>query len=106
MLGINEIGIPLIIAKKLTVPETINDWNLEHLKKFVENGPKKYPGANYVIRPDGKKKKITEETKEALLKSAVNTSGTVISYNVGDILLIEFKYLSIARNQISTIATN
>ncbi len=68
MLGINEIGIPLIIAKKLTVPETINTWNLEYLRKFVDNGPAKYPGANYVIRPDGKKKKITEETKEALLE--------------------------------------
>jgi len=68
MLGINEVGLPMVIAKKLTVPETVNDWNMEYLKKFIENGPTKYPGANYIIRPDGKKKKITEETKEALLE--------------------------------------
>ena len=68
MLRINEVGVPKIMAMKLTVPETINDWNKEYLKKFVENGPGKYPGANYVVRPDGKKKKITDETKEAALE--------------------------------------
>ena len=41
---------------------------MNYLKKFATNGPGKYPGANYIIRPDGKKKKITEETKEASLE--------------------------------------
>jgi len=68
MLGLNEVGLPAITAKKLTIPETVNSWNIAYLKRFIENGPAKYPGANYVIRPDGKKKKITEETKEALLE--------------------------------------
>lgn len=68
MIGLNEVGVPKIISMKLTVPETVNDWNAEYLKKFVQNGPGKYPGANYVVRPDGKKKKITEETKEAALE--------------------------------------
>ena len=53
---------------KLSIPETINEWNAAYLRKFVENGPDVYPGANYVVRPDGKKKKITEETKEAALE--------------------------------------
>src|SRR3989338_4760251 len=65
MLGINEVGVPEIVAMKITVPETITGWNMAYLKKFVERGPQQYPGANYIIRPDGKKKKITEETKEA-----------------------------------------
>src|SRR3989344_1038713 len=68
MLELYEVGVPSIIATKLTVPERINEWNMQYLKKFVENGPEKYPGANYIIRPDGKKKKITEETKEASLE--------------------------------------
>lgn len=68
MLAINEVGVPLEIAMKLTVPEMVNEWNMAYLKKFVEFGPGKYPGANYVIRPDGKKKKITEETKEQSLE--------------------------------------
>lgn len=68
MIKINEVGVPQIIAMKITVPETVNDWNIEYLKKYVQAGPGKYPGANYIIRPDGKKKKITEETKEAAIE--------------------------------------
>ena len=68
MLELFEVGVPFAIANKLTVPERVNEWNIQYLKKFVENGPEKYPGANYIIRPDGKKKKITEETKEASLE--------------------------------------
>ncbi len=68
MIRINEVGVPRIIAMKLTVPEIVNDWNMAYLKKFVNKGPGEYPGANYIIRPDGKKKKITEETKEAALE--------------------------------------
>ncbi len=68
MLDLNEVGVPMEIAMKMTVPERVNDWNMEYLKKFVKNGPSKYPGANYIIRPDGKKKKLTEETIEASLE--------------------------------------
>ncbi|MBD3163617.1 DNA-directed RNA polymerase subunit A' [Candidatus Woesearchaeota archaeon] len=68
MLRLNEVGVPKVMAMKLTIPEKVNEWNTEHLKKFIERGPGKYPGANYIIRPDGKKKKITEETKEASLE--------------------------------------
>ncbi|MFH0752081.1 MAG: DNA-directed RNA polymerase subunit A' [archaeon] len=64
----NEVGIPKIVAMDLTVPENVTEWNLEYLKNFVKNGPKKYPGANYIITPDGKKKKITDETQEQILE--------------------------------------
>ena len=67
-LNINEVGVPTVIAMNLTVPERATEWNLEHLKTFIENGPDEYPGANYIIRPDGKRKKITDETKEQLLE--------------------------------------
>ena len=68
MLELFEVGVPFVIATKLTVPERVNEWNIQYLKKFVESGPEKYPGANYIIRLDGKKKKITDETKEASLE--------------------------------------
>ncbi len=68
MLHLNEVGVPFIVAKKLTIPERVTEWNIDYLKKFVERGTKTYPGANYVIRPDGKKKTITDETKEQLLE--------------------------------------
>lgn len=67
-LKINEVGVPSVVAMKLTIPEMITEWNMAYLKKFIERGPTEYPGCNYIIRPDGKKKKITEETKEASLE--------------------------------------
>ncbi|MFH0875180.1 MAG: DNA-directed RNA polymerase subunit A' [archaeon] len=68
MLNLDEVGVPKEVAMKLTVPEKVTEWNKDYLKTFVEKGPKNYPGANYLIRPDGKKKKITDETKEQLLE--------------------------------------
>jgi DNA-directed RNA polymerase subunit A' len=63
-LQLNEVGVPIEVAMIMTVPERVTEWNLEYLKTFVRNGSHIYPGANYISRPDGKKKKITEETKE------------------------------------------
>jgi DNA-directed RNA polymerase subunit A' len=63
----NEVGIPESVAIELTVPERVTEWNKEWLKELIKKGPENYPGANYVIRPDGKKKRITDETKEVLL---------------------------------------
>ncbi|MBU0460683.1 MAG: DNA-directed RNA polymerase subunit A' [Nanoarchaeota archaeon] len=67
MIKLNEVGVPLKIATNLTVPERVTEWNLAYLKRFIDNGPKKYPGANYVLKPDGKKKTITSETKEEIM---------------------------------------
>ncbi len=68
MIGLNEVGIPFVMAMKLTIPERVTQWNMNYLKAFVQRGSDKYPGANYVIRPDGKKKKVTEEMKEQILE--------------------------------------
>ena len=67
-LSLNEVGVPSVMAMHLTVPEMVTDWNIERLKEFIKNGPSKYPGANYIIRTDGKRKKITEETQEASIE--------------------------------------
>jgi DNA-directed RNA polymerase subunit A' len=67
-LEINEVGVPKVFAMKLTVPERVTAENIEYLKKFVERGAGDYPGANYIVRPDGRRKRITDETKEQLLE--------------------------------------
>src|SRR5712692_6769750 len=54
-LDISEVGVPEAVAIKLTIPEVVTEWNIERLKKFVINGPNKFPGANYIVRPDGVK---------------------------------------------------
>jgi DNA-directed RNA polymerase subunit A' len=64
----NQVGIPKSVAMELTVPEKVTEWNMDWLKEFIKKGPREYPGANYVVRPDGKKKKITEDIVDVLLE--------------------------------------
>ncbi|MBD3247063.1 DNA-directed RNA polymerase subunit A' [Candidatus Pacearchaeota archaeon] len=66
-IGINEVGVPYEIATVVTSAETVNDLNINKLKELIKKGSE-YPGANYVIRPDGKRKKITEELKEEIIE--------------------------------------
>ncbi|MBI3587918.1 DNA-directed RNA polymerase subunit A' [Candidatus Micrarchaeota archaeon] len=54
-LGINELGVSEHIARELTVPIFVTEWNLEPIKELVKGHPEKI---NYVIRPDGKRKKL------------------------------------------------
>ncbi|MBU2615983.1 MAG: DNA-directed RNA polymerase subunit A', partial [Nanoarchaeota archaeon] len=65
-MDINEVGVPFEIVKIVTVAEMVNDINIDKLKNLVKQGSE-YPGANYVIRPDGKRKKITEELKDEII---------------------------------------
>ncbi|RLJ03289.1 MAG: DNA-directed RNA polymerase subunit A' [Candidatus Aenigmatarchaeota archaeon] len=65
-LGINEVGVPIEVAKELTVPVRVNERNLTYLKSVVKKGSDVLGGANYIIRPDGRKKKITEENKDEI----------------------------------------
>ncbi len=85
-MAINEIGVPYEIAKIVTVAETVNDLNIEKLKKLVEKGSE-YPGANYVIRPDGKRKKITEELKEEIIAELVSGYKVERHLQDGDVVL-------------------
>jgi len=54
-LDINEVGVPRDVAMRLSVPEKVTTWNIEEMRKLVINGPENYPGALYIIRPDGKR---------------------------------------------------
>ncbi len=64
-ININEVGVPFEVATILTVPEAVTSQNIEELRRLIRRG-KDHPGANYVIRPDGKKKRVTDELKEDL----------------------------------------
>jgi DNA-directed RNA polymerase subunit A' len=67
-LDINEVGVPIDVAKQLTVPVRLNYLNIEEMRRLVVNGPDNYPGALYVVRPDGKRVRlefVTEREKIA-----------------------------------------
>ena len=54
-MDINDVGVPLEVAKRLTVPQRVTAWNIDMLKQLILNGPNNYPGALYVVRPDGRR---------------------------------------------------
>ena len=66
-LNLNEVGVPIQVAKKLSVPENVTENNIDYLKELVKNGPMNYPGANYLITKQGSKKRIVPEIMEVLL---------------------------------------
>ncbi|MBI4095943.1 MAG: DNA-directed RNA polymerase subunit A' [DPANN group archaeon] len=85
-LSIDEVGVPLAIAREITIPERVTEWNKEWLVTFIKHGDE-YPGATYTITPDGKRKKITEDTKEQII--AELAPGWIIERHLlnGDIVL-------------------
>lgn len=85
-IGINEVGIPFQMAKELTVPEYVTEWNVDWLKELIKNGDV-HPGATYVLTDEGKRKKITDDTKEQIL--AELQMGWIVERHLhnGDIVL-------------------
>ncbi|MCX8195761.1 MAG: DNA-directed RNA polymerase subunit A' [Acidilobaceae archaeon] len=44
-ISVNEVGVPKDVAMTLTVQMVVTPYNIEEARKFVENGPYKWPGA-------------------------------------------------------------
>ncbi len=65
-LKLNEIGVPFEIAKILTVSEKVTEANIKKLKEIIKK--EDYPTSNYIIRPDGRRKRITPDLKEEILE--------------------------------------
>ncbi len=86
-LSINEVGVPIDVAKVLTVPERVTPWNIEELRKLILNGPEKWPGANYIIRPDGRRIDLRFVDRKAVAESL--TPGFIVERHLmdGDIVL-------------------
>jgi DNA-directed RNA polymerase II subunit RPB1 len=49
-IGINELGVPLKIAKNLTYPDTVTKYNYDILSSYVKNGYDTYPGVKSIKR--------------------------------------------------------
>ncbi|MES1909779.1 MAG: hypothetical protein MHM6MM_002470 [Cercozoa sp. M6MM] len=52
-LSIAQVGVPRSIAKELTFPERVTNFNMDHIRRLIDNGPDKHPGARTIIRNDG-----------------------------------------------------
>ncbi len=50
LISIDEVGVPIDVAKILTVPMVVTKFNIEEARKYVLNGPYKWPGATIVYK--------------------------------------------------------
>jgi len=73
-INLDEVGVPLEIASKLTVPFYVTTWNLEKAKELLARA--EYPMVINVIAKDGKRKRVIDLNREELIKEL----------QVGDIL--------------------
>lgn len=49
LMDIDQLGVPIAIARNLTFPEIVTHNNIKKLEQLVKNGRNIYPGANFVI---------------------------------------------------------
>ena len=80
MISIDDVGVPMAIAEEMTVPVKITTWNMEWCKQFIIS--EKYPMAEYVVRPDGKRVRITETTRQEILDTLA--PGSVVERQLMD----------------------
>jgi len=88
-IGINEVGIPHHIAKKLTIKEVVDDDNIDQIRQWLENGKETHPGVNYVFQPDGRRRRITDDNVEDLIEDIEANEGWEVERQLvdGDIVL-------------------
>jgi len=87
-LDLSEVGVPESVAKKLTIPEIVTEWNIEKLKRLVTNGPENFPGVNYVVRPDGVKIRLDFVEDRSIIADALEIGYLVERHLMdGDIVL-------------------
>lgn len=91
-LEINELGVPIAIAKNLTFPEIVTSQNIEFLQTLVNNGKKKWTGANFVIKkPDYSDERPTNTKSLALNNGSVEIKiGDIVERHLmdGDFVLL------------------
>src|SRR5207245_955662 len=87
-LDINEVGVPLDVASRLTIPEKATDYNLDEMKRLIANGPDTYPGSLYIVRPDGRRVRLEFVTDRKVVAEALQP-GFVVERHLrdGDIVL-------------------
>lgn len=87
-LGVDEVAVPIAVAKNLTYPERVSRYNLHKLRVRIKNGPHKWPGANYVFKKDQNIKQFLKYGKPSVVAENLKI-GDVVERHLedGDIVL-------------------
>uniref|UniRef100_A0A8C4YNB1 DNA-directed RNA polymerase subunit n=1 Tax=Gopherus evgoodei TaxID=1825980 RepID=A0A8C4YNB1_9SAUR len=89
-LRIDEVAVPVHVAKILTFPEKVNKANLNFMRKLVRNGPEVHPGANFIQQRHtqmkrflkyGNREKMAQELKYGDIVERHLIDGDIVLFN-------------------------
>ncbi|XP_041671640.1 DNA-directed RNA polymerase III subunit RPC1 isoform X1 [Cheilinus undulatus] len=87
-LRIDEVAVPVHVAKILTYPEKVNKANLELMRKLVRNGPNVHPGANFIQHRHGQMKRFLKYGNREKMAQELRFGDVVERHLIdGDIVL-------------------
>jgi hypothetical protein len=69
---VTEVGVPLAVAREMTVPIRVTPFNKDEMREFIMRGPARSDihspvGANYVIRPDNRRLRLSDANLETVV---------------------------------------
>lgn len=87
-LNIDQVAIPVLVARNMTYPETVSRYNKAKLQQRVRNGWDKWPGANYIIKAGGGFQIMLKFASRGLIADQL-TEGDIVERHLedGDIVL-------------------
>ncbi|XP_067828587.1 DNA-directed RNA polymerase III subunit RPC1 isoform X1 [Heptranchias perlo] len=89
-LRIDEVAVPVHVAKILTYPDRVTKANLELMQKLVRNGPEVHPGANFIQQRHtnlkrflryGNREKMAQELKYGDIVERHLIDGDIVLFN-------------------------
>ncbi|KAH8145366.1 uncharacterized protein LAJ45_10649 [Morchella importuna] len=89
-LSIDQVAVPVLVAKNLTYPEKVSRYNKQKLQQLVQNGPDVHPGANYIIKKNsdfkmflkfGDRKRAADMLQEGDIVERHLEDGDVVLFN-------------------------
>lgn len=87
-LNIDQVAVPILVAKNMTYPERVSRYNKAKLQQRIRNGWDKWPGANY-IRKAGDNIQIMLKFANRKLVAEQLAEGDIVERHLedGDIIL-------------------
>jgi DNA-directed RNA polymerase subunit A' len=63
-LSISQVGVPVSVARELTIPENVTGMNRRYINELLRQDR-----VNYVVRPDGRRIKLTRENRKDIIEA-------------------------------------
>ncbi|KAH3863264.1 DNA-directed RNA polymerase III subunit RPC1-like [Dreissena polymorpha] len=89
-MGIDQVAVPIHVAKVMTYPEKVNKANIELMRKLIINGCDEHPGANFIQQRHtnikrflryGNREKIAKELKTGDIVERHMIDGDIVLFN-------------------------